>query len=132
MDTDGCRYKYRGRVAGSSAVFCTSNERLMEDVCRLITSLGGIPKITSREPVNQDGRKYRDITISFSMAECPFSIERRVGIGERMSTQGVSRYSQSRRLRSSMRCLSVSAEDRMYCCGKYFTVTKTRRRALQR
>jgi hypothetical protein len=126
MDTDGCRYKYRGRVAGSSAVFCTSNERLMEDVCRLITSLGGIPKITSREPVNQDGRKYkRHYHISFSMAECPFSIERKGRDWRAHVNTGRVKILSIKEIEvEPMRCLSVSAEDRMYCCGKYFTVTR--------
>ena len=126
MDTDGCRYKYRGRVAGSSAVFCTSNERLMEDVCRLITSLGGIPKITSREPVNQDGRKYkRHYHISFSMAECPFSIERKGRDWRAHVNTGRVKILSIKEIEvEPMRCLSVKAEDRMYCCGKYYTVTR--------
>ena len=126
MDTDGCRYKYRGRVAGSSAVFCTSNERLMEDVCRLVTSLGGIPKITSREPVNQDGRKYkRHYHISFSMAECPFSIERKGRDWRAHVNTGRVKILSIKEIEvEPMRCLSVKAEDRMYCCGKYYTVTR--------
>lgn len=126
MDTDGCRYKYKGRATGSSAVFCTSNERLMEDVCRLITSLGGIPKITSRGPVNQDGRKYkRHYHISFSMAECPFSIERKGRDWRAHVNTGRVKILSIKEIEvEPMRCLSVKAEDRMYCCGKYYTVTR--------
>lgn len=126
MDTDGCRYKYQGRKSGSSAVFCTSNERLMNDVSRLIVSLGGIPKITSREPVDQDGRKYRrHYHISFSMAECPFSIGRKGADWKPNVNTGRVKIISIKEIEAEpMRCISVSAEDRMYCCGKYFTVTR--------
>jgi len=126
MDTDGCRYKFKGKLS-ASAVYCTSSEKLRDDVCRLIDSLGGIAKITHTTPCEKtSGRHYKTHWhISFTMKECPFYIKRKAykwnpgKCADRNHIVYIEEIDVE-----PMRCLSVAAADRMYCCGKHFTVTR--------
>lgn len=126
MDTDGCRYKYHGKLSGAAAVFCTSNEVLMKDVCKLVESLGGIAKITSIQPTCNNGRHYKKhYHISFTMEECPFYLARKAkGWDPTVCTTRNAIKSITEIEVEPMRCLSVEAEDRMYCCGEHYTVTR--------
>ena len=126
MDTDGCRYKFKGKLS-ASAVYCTSSERLRDDVCRLIDSLGGIAKVTHTTPSDRNsGRHYKTHWhISFTMAECPFYIKRKAenwNPGEWAFRNHIVSIEEIDV--EPMRCLSVAASDRMYCCGEHFTVTR--------
>jgi hypothetical protein len=126
MDTDGCRYKFKGKLS-ASAVYCTSSERLRDDVCRLIDSLGGIAKITHTTPCERtSGRHYKTHWhISFTMEECPFYIKRKADKWNpgKCADRNHIVYIEEIDV-EPMRCLSVAAADRMYCCGKHFTVTR--------
>ena len=126
MDTDGCRYKFDGKLS-ASAVFCTSSPMLRDGVCRLIESLGGIAKVSHTTPSEKTtGRKYKThYHISFNMEECPFYIKRKSdGWNAMVSATRNHIISIEEIGLEPMRCLSVKADDRMYCCGNHFTVTR--------
>ena len=125
MDTDGHRYKYRARLSGY-CVYCTSSERLRDDVSNLILSLGGIPKITKSIPRNQMGGPCKEhYHVSFSMLDCPFALPRKADVWAPVRTATVQHLVSIEEIPvEPMRCLSVAAKDRMYCCGKKFTLTR--------
>ena len=122
MDTDGCIAK------DGTCVFCNSEPALVESVTQLIASLGGQPSVTWRKPQSnlpnpKECRPHAHIT--FATQFCPASLPRKVA-NWRLKKKNWGEQS----LRSMeeipvepMRCLTVEAEDELYCVGKRYTVT---------
>ena len=125
MDTDGCWH------SGALCVFSTSNEKLKEDVVRLIRSLGGIPSISltkteGKEIVNgKECSVKKHWQIRFSLLDCPFKISRKV-----------SKWQPPKRVKTTveileikpttnrlMRCLTVDNPDGLWLVGRCYTVT---------
>lgn len=112
MDTDGCHH------SNALCVFVQNNGRLLDDVVRLIESLGGWPSV---RPASAAGASQ----VTFSIFDCPFKIERKAKnwtAPEANSTTQVVK-SIDRIDIKPMRCLTVQAEDGLFCVGKRFTVT---------
>lgn len=120
MDTDGCISKE------GYCTFCNSEPALVETVAELIRTLGGIARVSW---THKAGNKYKfsrpHAHIQFSLPMCPARLPRKA---ERWHYKPKS--FEQLRIESieeipvePMRCLTVSAEDELYCCGNYYTVT---------
>ena len=120
MDTDGCHH------SGALCVFSQKEGRLLEDVFRLIRSLGMWPTRHLVDP----GEKFAKDDVSyynlhFSAIVNPFKISRKADKWKPRTRchdkqKIVSIEPTQIRL---MRCLTVDAEDGLFCVGECFTVT---------
>ena len=119
MDTDGCRH------SGSLCIFTQKEGQLVEDVMRLVESLGGSPTkhITHPGELAKPGVNYYNI--HFSLNDCPFTLPRKTKkwkLATRMVDK-VKIVSIKPVEKVLMRCLTVDAFDGQFCVGKHFTVT---------
>lgn len=120
MDTDGCHH------SGALCVFSQKEGQLLEDVFRLIRSLGMWATkhiVNPGEKFAKDGVTYYNL--HFSAYVNPFRISRKANKWKpRQRCNGkqkiVSIEPTDIRL---MRCLTVDAEDGLFCVGECFTVT---------
>lgn len=119
MDTDGCHH------SKALAVFCQREGRLLDDVIRLIESLGGWPSIKKLSPYGRFDHSKIHYQVFFSLADCPFRLARKsskwVAPFANASTQVVKAI--ERIAIKPMRCLTVDAADHLFCVGRRFTVT---------
>ena len=120
MDTDGCHH------SGSLAIFTQKEGQLLDDVIKLIISLGGFPKVHEVFPNNdwvKEGVKYYQA--AFSLIDNPF------GDSKKGRKWRPSRSIHARQRIVSMkevdirpmRCLTVDAQVGLYCVGNRFTLT---------
>ena len=120
MDTDGCIDK------AGNAIFCNSEPALIETVTLLIESLGGKPNLNWTEI---KGNKFENARphchITFSIRDCPVRLKRKAdrwktkaSVWEQQSIVSIKEIPVE-----PMRCLTVEAEDELYCCGKRYTLT---------
>lgn len=119
MDTDGCHHSY------NLSIFTQKEGRLLDDVIRLIESLGGFPKKCKTNPgkMAREGVKY--FNINFNLADNPFNLPKKANKWKAPAKKHnrqtiVSIVPTEIRL---MRCLTVDAEDGLFCVGKRFTIT---------
>ena len=119
MDTDGCHH------SGALCIFTQKEGQLVEDVVKLIRSLGWTPKknITHPGTLAREGATYYNIT--FSAGEVPFNLPKK-----RDKWKPPTRMVDKVRIVSIkpcekvlMRCLTVDAEDGQFCIGENYTVT---------
>lgn len=119
MDTDGCHH------SGALCIFTQKEGQLVDDVMRLIESLGGSPTkhITHPGKLARPGVQYYNI--HFSLSDCPFVLHRKAN-----KWKAPTRMTDKVRIVSIapiepilMRCLTVDAPDGQFCVGKHFTVT---------
>jgi hypothetical protein len=119
MDTDGCLH------SNSLAIFCQKTGRLLDDVVRLIESLGGWPKIKILSAKGRFAHSGEHAQVFFTLADCPFKIGHKANRWHRtnrnLTTQIVEAAYPTAPV--MMRCLTVDAEDGLFCVGKRFTVT---------
>lgn len=122
MDTDGCIDK------NGNSIFCNSEPALVETFARLIESLGGKPNIGWRKPKSNfgDGGNARPHAhVTFKTPYCPVSLphkaERWVMNKSYWERQAIVEIVEIPI--EPMRCLTVAAEDELYCCGNRFTLT---------
>lgn len=112
MDTDGCHH------SNALCVFVQKGGRLLDDFVRLVESLGGWPSV---RPASADGA----FQVTFSLADCPFRLSRKakdwVAPKANATTQVIRAI--ERIAIKPMRCLTVAAEDGLFCVGRRFTVT---------
>jgi hypothetical protein len=119
MDTDGCHH------SRSLAIFCQKGGRLLDDTIRLIESLGGWPsvkKLGAEGRFDHSGDHYQ---VTFSLADCPFKLSRKAKgwlPPERNATTQIIKGIERIEIKP-MRCLTVDAEDGLFCVGRRFTVT---------
>lgn len=119
MDTDGCLH------SNALTIFCQKSGRLLEDTIRLIRSLGGWPTVKTLKPQGRFAHKGEHVQVFFTLADNPFAIPRKADRWKRtnrnLTTQVVeAAYPTAPVL---MRCLTVEAEDGLFCVGDRFTVT---------
>lgn len=123
MDTDGCITK------DGTCLFCNSEPALVETFVQLVASLGGQPSVHWRMPNNKIGDRIIHVKpnahVTFALQECPVSLPYKV---ERWRKKKKNYGEQSILSMveipvEPMRCLTVDADDKLYCCGKRFTVT---------
>ena len=120
MDTDGCHH------SGALCVFSQKEGRLLEDVFRLIRSLGMWPTrhlVDPGEKFAKDDVNYYNL--HFSAIVNPFKISRKADKWKPRTRchdkqKIVSIEPTQIRL---MRCLTVDAEDGLFCVGECFTGT---------
>ena len=118
MDTDGCYH------SGALSIFTQKNGRLLKDFIRLVNTFGW--RAHTHEvfpPQCKKDCKYFQVTISST--DNPFRLSRKANkwkMKKRCNGKQaiVSIKSASMRL---MRCLTVDADDGLFCVGKHFTVT---------
>lgn len=119
MDTDGRHH------SGALCIFAQKEGKLVEDVVKLIRSLGWTPKknITNPEALAREGVTYYNVT--FSAGEVPFNLPKK-----RDKWKPSTRMVDKVRIMSIkpcekvlMRCLTVDAEDGQFCIGENYTVT---------
>lgn len=119
MDTDGCHH------SGALAIFSQKAGRLLNDVVRLIESLGGWPSLTEVDPgdAGKEGQTYWNVT--FHIFDNPFRLASKA-----MKWRPPSRNVDTQSIRAiepvqvrAMRCLTVDAADGLFCVGRRFTVT---------
>ena len=120
MDTDGCYH------SGSTAIFTQKDNKLFWDVKLLVESLGGFAQYRQVFPgeLAIDGQKYYQMTVT--ILDNPFKISKKAN-----KWKPAKKMYDKQKIVSikeievePMRCLSVKADDRMYCCGNKFTVTR--------
>lgn len=120
MDTGGCIDK------NGNAIFCNSEPALVDTVSRLIESLGGKPNVNWKKC---SGNKFKNARphahITFALEYCPVKLPRKIA---RWKTNA--KYWEKQSIVSieeipvePMRCLTVDADDELYCCGKRLTLT---------
>lgn len=119
MDTDGCLH------SNALTIFCQKSGRLLEDTIRLIRSLGGWPTVKTLKPQGRFTHKGEHVQVFFTLADNPFAIPRKADRWKRtnrnLTTQIVeAAYPTAPVL---MRCLTVEADDGLFCVGDRFTVT---------
>jgi hypothetical protein len=119
MDTDGCHH------SGALCVFSQKEGRLFSDVMRLVESLGGWPSFSEVDPgpLARDGVTYLNMT--FHLFDNPFKLSKkaakwRAPIKNAVTQPIVSIEPVDIR---PMRCLTVDAEDGLFCVGHRWTVT---------
>ena len=119
MDTDGCHH------SGSLVIFSQKEGEVKSGAMRLISGLGGFPKATHVDAgkLARDGMLYWNI--NFCINDNPFLTPRKADKWEAPKTSV-----EYQRIVSitpvdicEMRCLTVDAEDGLYCVGERFTVT---------
>lgn len=119
MDTDGCHH------SGALCIFTQKDGRLLEDVFRLVESLGWVPSkhVTNPGELAKEGVTYYNL--HFSADACPFRIPRKAARWEPRKRCAAYQKIESIELAGIrlMRCLTVDAEDGLFCVGKRFTVT---------
>lgn len=120
MDADGCHH------SGALCVFSQVEGRLLDDVIKLIKSLGMWPTKHYVDPGSGgfDTRKLH-YNIHFSANDNPFCVSRK-SKKWRQRTRCVDKQKIVSILPTDvclMRCLTVDAKDGLFCVGKLFTVT---------
>lgn len=119
MDTDGCHH------SNSLCIFTQKEGPLVDDVIRLVESLGGSPSkhITHPGKLAREGVNYYNI--HFSLNDCPFTLHRKsskwhppVHMPNKVKIVSIKPIDVI-----LMRCLTVDAHDGQFCVGKHFTVT---------
>lgn len=118
MDTDGCHH------SGALVVFTQAGGRLLSDTIRLINSFGWRTHRHEIYPEQAvDGKQYWQVT--FSADDNPFRIHRKADKwAPRTRQNGWQRIVDIRPAAMRlMRCLTVDAEDGLFCVGRLFTVT---------
>lgn len=128
MDSDGAYH------SGSGAIFISNEGEILNGFVRLIESLGWFPHVRlSREKGTRNVINGRIITttkdycqVFFTALENPFGIERKASRWQEPASKtyrnGIVSIEQVENSRP-MRCLTVDAEDELYCAGKRYTVT---------
>ena len=120
MDTDGCIDKK------GNSIFCNSEPALVETFALLVESLGGKPNVAWRSGI---GHKYDNARphahVTFNLAYCPVRLPRKVArwrvnpaYWEKQAVVSIREIPLE-----PMRCLSVAADDELYCCGRRLTLT---------
>lgn len=119
MDTDGCHH------SGALCIFTQKEGQLVDDVMRLIESLGGSPTKHITKPGKLARPDVKYYNIHFTINDCPFKLTRKASKWKK-PTRMVDKV----RILSItpiepilMRCLTVDAPDGQFCVGKHFTVT---------
>lgn len=119
MDTDGCHH------SRALNVFCQKEGAVLTDTIRLIESLGGWPSV---KLLGKEGRFVHTANhyqVTFSIADCPFRLTRKriawMAPVSNVTSQPIKAI--ERIAIKPMRCLTVNAEDGLFCVGKRFTVT---------
>lgn len=119
MDTDGCHH------SGALCIFTQKEGPLVEDVMRLVESLGGSPTKHVANPgeLAKPGVTYYNI--HFSINDCPFKLARKAGVWKapKKMVDKVRILSITPIDPILMRCLTVDALDGQFCVGRHFTVT---------
>ncbi len=119
MDTDGCHH------SGALCIFTQREGQLVEDVIRLIQSLGwNVTKhITHPGKLAKPGATYYNIHMS--ALDNPFRINKKASkfkptkrMVDRVKIQNIEECPVV-----LMRCLTVDAPDGQFCVGKHYTVT---------
>lgn len=120
MDTDGCIDR------NGNAIFCNSEPALVETFMRLVESFGCKASVnwrTLHDPKFKNPRPHAHVI--FSVPFCPVSLPAKVS---RWRTS--EKFWEKQRIVSikeipiePMRCLTVAAEDELYCCGRKMTLT---------
>ena len=114
MDTDGCI------TSKGTCIFSNSNKELIYNFEKLVISLGGYTNIQWQQPKKGKlaGRVY------FSIAHCPVTIGYKVDRWKkRKDTDKLKITSIKEIVIEPMRCLTIDAQDELYCCGNKFTLT---------
>lgn len=119
MDTDGCHHSY------SLNIFIQKEGRLVEDVIRLITGLGGFPRVHKTNPGAWANPGVSYYQIHFSMADNPFKMKKKASKWKPMARKCNTQKIESIEMVDicKMRCLTVDAPDGLFCVGEKFTVT---------
>ena len=120
MDTDGCIDK------NGNAIFCNSEPALIESFVKLIESFGGKPNVCwNIHPANKFPNARPHAHVTFAIPYCPVRLPYKA---KRWKTR--EKYWEAQRIVSikeiplePMRCLTVNAEDELYCCGNRMTLT---------
>lgn len=121
MDTDGCITR------DGQSIFCNSEPALIESFVKLIHSFGLRANVrwfkNSSDLVKTDRLSAH---VYFSAPFVPVRIQRKV---DRFKTKSANKWGKQRIVSieeipvEPMRCLTVSAEDELYCCGNVMTLT---------
>ena len=114
MDTDGCI------TSKGTCIFSNSNEELIYNFEKLVISLGGYTNIQWQQPKKGElaGRVY------FSIAHCPVTIGYKVDRWKKRKDTDKLKITYIKEIAiEPMRCLTVDAQDELYCCGNKFTLT---------
>lgn len=120
MDTDGCIDKQ------GNAIFCNSEPMLVETFALLVESLGGKPNVNWTQP---DVSKFKHARphahVTFALPYCPVSLSSKASrwklspsYWEKQAIVAIREIPVE-----PMRCLTVAADDELYCCGRRFTLT---------
>lgn len=129
MDTDGCITR------DGQAIFCNSEPALVETFIKLVHSFGLRATACWNKGVAKqfpNARPHAHVT--FSAPFCPVTIAHKV---ERWKTKEPIRWEQQRIVSieeievEPMRCLTVAAEDELYCCGHIMTLTSNTASGIQ-
>lgn len=120
MDTDGCHHSF------NLTIFTQKEGQLLEDVIRLIASLGGFPKKCKTNPgkMAKEGIKY--FNVNFQLPDNPFHLPKKANKWKAPQRCEDKQAITSIKLLPDvrlMRCLTVDAEDGLFCVGERFTVT---------
>lgn len=123
FNSDGSNVSHPGR----SINYHTTSEKLAEDVVRLVNTLGGTGSISFLNRVGDNGKPYKDITVSVML---PLNIKAfdsdRKSIDQKYSVERLPRraiVSIERVEDQFIRCITVDAEDQLYLIGKNLIVT---------
>lgn len=121
MDSDGCVNKQ------GVALFVNTSVQLIQDVVRLVESLGGKPTTMWHKSSSNlyKGECKDSCHVLITMKDCPASLPRKADRWKiRASDWTKQRIISVKEIPlEPMRCISVAADDKMYCCGKRFTVS---------
>lgn len=119
MDTDGCHH------SGALTIFTQKEGRLLGDAVRLIAGLGGFPQLkeTNPGPLAKDGARY--FNVHFRIFDNPFlkSCKAEKWVEPKTCRDSQRIVSIEPANIRPMRCLTVDAEDGLFCVGERFTVT---------
>lgn len=120
MDTDGCHH------SGGTVIFTQKEGKLIDDVARLIDGLGGWAQ-PKREmfpgKLAKHNTKYYQLT--FTTQDNPFKLSIKAGkwVGRKKSVTSQTIREITLVEKTLMRCLTVDANDGLFCVGRKFTVT---------
>lgn len=118
MDTDGCHH------SGALSIFTQKDGKLLNDFIRLAESFGW--RTHTHElfpPQGREGCRYFQVTISTD--ENPFRLSRKANKWKQRNVCKAKQAIVSIKPTTIrlMRCLTVDADDGLFCVGKHFTVT---------
>lgn len=122
MDTDGYCMVGKNKDIFSGTEYCTVSEKLANDVCEIVHSLGGIVRVKTKIPtytyngIKKKGQKAYRLNIKMPDGINPFRLKRKADNYNPPKKYKVSRYIKNIQYENKAQavCISVDAPDSLY------------------